>query len=217
MSFPPHIYSGLSSILPLIPTLLATAKGNKKAHPYEEFFSPILANDPESKDKTYRGRITTLIVALYFVVLSRADDNKSDRRDADDFVEFSRIALEGEGLEGQEYHDEVNTWLANIVKRGFMEEQEWFKNVPPSTGGEASQNARNRADEDEEDIMTAKKRRMMNGRSTNASRELEAGGLLPGLGTMMSDRLDWLSDERKADFLDWKAGIMERIRIIEGV
>jgi origin recognition complex subunit 6 len=120
-------------------------------------------------------------------------------------------------LKGEEYHDEVNAWLANIVNQGFMEEQEWFKNVPSSMGGEAAKDARNGEDEDEEGIMTAKKRRMMDRRATNGSREMEDGGLLPGLGTMMSDRLDWLSEERRVDFLEWKAGVMERIRIIEGV
>lgn len=34
---------------------------------------------------------------------------------------------------------------------------------------------------------------------------------------MMQDRVDWLSEDRKADFIEWKEEIMERIKGMEKV
>ena len=40
-------------------------------------------------------------------------------------------------------------------------------------------------------------------------------GLLPGLGTMFQPSLDWLSDDRRADYVTWKKDIMREIRMME--
>ena len=39
--------------------------------------------------------------------------------------------------------------------------------------------------------------------------------LLPGLGTMMNDAVDFLSEERMEEFLRWKVGILRRVEGIE--
>lgn len=53
----------------------------------------------------------------------------------------------------------------------------------------------------------------------HASRDTEdepgAAGLLPGLGTMFQPALDWLSEERRAEYVVWKQGIMSEIDSLE--
>ncbi|KAK5112668.1 hypothetical protein LTR85_011179 [Meristemomyces frigidus] len=45
--------------------------------------------------------------------------------------------------------------------------------------------------------------------------DVGAAGLLPGLGTMFQSAVDWLSDERRAEYAMWKKGIMRDIAVIE--
>ena len=45
--------------------------------------------------------------------------------------------------------------------------------------------------------------------------DLGAAGLLPGLGTMFQPAIDWLSDERRADYAKWKKSILKECAAIE--
>ncbi|KAK4539795.1 hypothetical protein LTR36_010329 [Oleoguttula mirabilis] len=45
--------------------------------------------------------------------------------------------------------------------------------------------------------------------------DLGAAGLLPGLGTMFQPAVDWLSDERRAEYALWENGIMREMAVIE--
>src|SRR5204863_4451251 len=101
--------------------------------------------------------------------------------------------------------------------------QEWFKNAPGPQG-----NAHDNAGDDEEPeerdedgVVSAKRHKSTWGHSTqngcealfetiNGQRRGKSA-LLPGLCTMMQDRVDWLSEERKADYLEWREGILEWI------
>jgi origin recognition complex subunit 6 len=42
-----------------------------------------------------------------------------------------------------------------------------------------------------------------------------AAGLLPGLATMFQPAVDWLSDERRADFATWKEALLRELRVLE--
>ena len=45
--------------------------------------------------------------------------------------------------------------------------------------------------------------------------DLEAAGLLPGLGTMFQPAIDWLSDERRAQYVIWKQNIMRQMPVFD--
>ncbi|KAM3417452.1 hypothetical protein BST61_g5698 [Cercospora zeina] len=45
--------------------------------------------------------------------------------------------------------------------------------------------------------------------------DVGAAGLLPGLGTMFQPAIDWLSDERRADYSKWKKSILKECATIE--
>lgn len=41
-------------------------------------------------------------------------------------------------------------------------------------------------------------------------------GLAPGLGTMFQPAVDWLSDDRRAEYARWKKTILREITMLEG-
>jgi origin recognition complex subunit 6 len=45
--------------------------------------------------------------------------------------------------------------------------------------------------------------------------EENPAGLLPGLGTMFQPAVDWLSEERRAEFEAWKEDLLESVAVIE--
>lgn len=95
------------------------------------------------------------------------------------------------------------------MEQNWAHGQEWFENIPQAgelDGEEEYESDNGAADEGE-----ATKRPKTGRGLLNASRK----GLLPGLGTMMQDRVDLLSEDQQEDYLEWKADIMERIEQVE--
>lgn len=52
-------------------------------------------------------------------------------------------------------------------------------------------------------------------RNGDGLEDLGAAGLLPGLGTMFQPAVDWLSEERRAEYAMWKKGMMREIAKFE--
>jgi hypothetical protein len=59
--------------------------------------------------------------------------------------------------------------------------------------------------EQEEDITPGRSKLV------NLDQDDPEGVLLPGLGTMMSDAVDWLSDERRSQFQIWKRDLIKQV------
>jgi hypothetical protein len=67
------------------------------------------------------------------------------------------------------------------------------------------------AGEEEEDRVFVGRRELQ----LDLDREDPEGVLLPGLGTMMSDAVDWSSEERREGFQRWKRDLLRRVERIE--
>ena len=140
---------------------------------------------------------------------------------------FNVIASKaGQLLDQWEGQKEVEEWVKKINKEGWVKGADWFESVPEGVwdfnlkrvkdamvddvvDDEASENGE--ADEDHE------------GGGDGAIERLELnlepdpeGVLLPGLGTMMQDTVDWTSEIRKQQYEEWKEGILERLENVEG-
>ena len=50
---------------------------------------------------------------------------------------------------------------------------------------------------------------------SDGEEDVGAAGLLPGQGTMFQPAVDWLSDERRAHFAQWREGTMRDLERIE--
>ncbi|KAK4621571.1 hypothetical protein CLAFUW4_06941 [Fulvia fulva] len=139
---------------------------------------------------------------------------------------------------GDTIPDEVTTGLNKLDSNvrfyaleaedcGWLE-MDWYHNVPEGQAGDQDEFEvpESDADEnDEDDAITPRKkpyktplrRKEKHGGKLAVDDEDEVGpsGLLPGLATMFQSSIDWLSDERRADFALWKRGIVKEITAIE--
>ncbi len=114
------------------------------------------------------------------------------------------------------WHDELERMNEKYLVD--MESMEWYLNIPrPDLQDEKNE-------EDDNEVLTPAKqpfktplrRNEKHAKRGGAEEEdLGAAGLLPGLGTMFQPAVDWLSDERKAEYARWKKGIMKEIVLIE--
>lgn len=151
-----------------------------------------------------KDAITTLIVGVYILV-----SKKMHNRQVDDiaYLEQAKCAVQVVGLDLSK-REEVDAWVLRITGSGWTAGNEWWENVPEGVLDEDDADIEMEADEEDGERL-GKRRRLLPDSAE------ERGGLLQGLGTMMQEKVDWLSEERRTDYEDWKGGIMKRIHQIE--
>lgn len=193
-----------------------------------EFLEPIVSiggNEEEFKELVY-----AMVIAVYFIVLARrrnpapsADDEQTNadaqKMDKKTFAEMRQTALICLGLPADRRHrDDVDQWIALIMEQGWANDQEWFENIPLAgelDGEDEEGNSYRHLDEEDAAFRGVKLPKRQDGPSGAGARssrpDAPHGGLLPGLGTMMQDRLDWVSEDRREDFIEWKKNIMSLI------
>ena len=194
-----------------------------------DFLEPIVSITNANNDDDFKELVYAMVVSVYFLVLARrrnpaasADDDiasEGQKMDKKTFTEMRQTALTSLGLPNDRRHrDDVDHWIGLIMEQGWAHDQEWFENIPLAgelDGEDEEGNSFRNLDEEDAAFRGVKlpKRNDETGGSKKGSRSNNAthGGLLPGLGTMMQDRVDWLSEDRREDFLDWKAEILGRI------
>ncbi|KAF7594449.1 hypothetical protein BBP40_009271 [Aspergillus hancockii] len=220
-TLPPHIFAGVSSILYLISQ--ASAYGDDELdEETAEFVEPLILVKDKENDEDYKEVVNALVVAVYFVALARRrssseDEGETKKLDKKTFSEMRQTALVSIGLPSTErrHREDVDQWIAVIMQQGWANGNEWFENIPQA--GELDGDDAYLSDEDgngEDENRIKRQKTAASGRSLlpkSSSRK----GLLPGLGTMMQDRVDWLNDDRKEDYLEWKAAVLARIEQME--
>ena len=95
-----------------------------------------------------------------------------------------------------------------------VEDLEWFQNVPEGVIDIEDVNLGHDSgvDTDDEDtVQTRKKVKQTAARRAEALKPDPDGFLLPGLGTMMQEAVDWLSEESRQDYQVWKADILTKM------
>ena len=180
----------------------------------------------KDKDEDFKELINALIVAVYFLVLARrrqpADDapeSETKKMDKKTFSEMRQTALVSLGLPSTErrHREDVDQWIALVMEQGWAQGKEWFENIPlagelDGDEGDLSDQAGGYA---EGENGGPGGRAVVAGRGSLVIGKSSRRGLLPGLGTMMQDRVDWLSEDRREDYVEWKAEMMARIEQVE--
>ncbi|PWY91749.1 hypothetical protein BO94DRAFT_564497 [Aspergillus sclerotioniger CBS 115572] len=221
-TLPPHIFAGVSTTLYLISE--TTAKHEEEIdEEMMEFLEPVITTKDKDKDEDFKELINALIVAVYFIVLARrrqpADDapeTETKKMDKKTFSEMRQTALVSLGLPSTErrHREDVDQWIALVMEQSWAQRREWFENIPlagelDGDEGDLSDQAGGFAEgEDGGRAAVAGRGSLVVGKSSRR-------GLLPGLGTMMQDRVDWLSEDRREDYVEWKAEMMARIELVE--
>jgi origin recognition complex subunit 6 len=210
----PHIYTGVCVVLRLA-----------------EIWPPSPSTSSDDLPEDLHASTTALVVALYLLVLTRMQKGqlkmKTFHAVIDHAVEAFRISGKGVKLEGEM----IQNWIRRANREGWAKGQDWWDSVPERTldvgvngmGGTDGDDIEmleddeddvvmlsdNEADVEAEDIVVgeASKRKL----EVDLEQEDPEDVLLPGLGTMMQDALDWNSEERRRAFESWKKGIMKRL------
>ncbi|RHZ58252.1 uncharacterized protein CDV56_108412 [Aspergillus thermomutatus] len=223
-TLPPHIFAGVSSILYFISNL--SAKNDEDLdEEMIEFLEPIISVKDAEKDEDFKEVVYALIVAVYFIVLARrrnapdagsSEAGEAKKMDKKTFSEMRQTALVSLGLPSTErrHRDDVDQWIALIMEQSWMNGQEWFENIPQA--GEVDGDDEYLSDEYGGHDNDRKRQKTTGaGHGFLLEDSSKRKGLLPGLGTMMQDRVDWLSVDRREDYIEWKADVMARIQQME--
>ncbi|GIZ47531.1 hypothetical protein CKM354_001062000 [Cercospora kikuchii] len=123
----------------------------------------------------------------------------------------------------------VDFYMLEAEDCGWLN-MEWYRNVPENVE-EAEQQDEDveMEDEGDEEAVTPRKRPTktpLRRKEKHGGKvalpvdgfledDLGAAGLLPGLGTMFQPAIDWLSDDRRADYAKWKRSILKECATIE--
>ncbi|KAI1934789.1 hypothetical protein LOZ66_005645 [Ophidiomyces ophidiicola] len=222
-TFTPHIFAGIPMVLRFAAIEVDDPETDLGS---EELGLCTLVSNPESKDAKYHEAIITLAIALYLIVARRRlaisdDSNNTDclQFGADTLSGLIRTALLTVDMDSRTLPPWVDLWIKLIFMRGWIDG--WYENIQ-TYGDEAVHEEMGEDSEDEDhDIISPKKRKLMNRYTAklrnNVSQNTDEQRLrlLPGLGTMMHDRVDWLSEDRRAESARWREGIMKWIREIK--
>ncbi|KAF7507758.1 hypothetical protein GJ744_010059 [Endocarpon pusillum] len=186
----PHVYTGLCVVLGLAN----------------------LGSGQEDEESIYRNDVTGLTLALFFLVLSRMQQGKVSRESYLTDCERACAVANDEDTNSGVTKDAVDDWIKKISSEGWITDQEWWSSVPEDVFDRLGKPATGESVEPEDgyqaELISRKKRRRTE--LGNDERDAE-GTLLPGLGTMMQESIAWLSEDRQADYMRWRAGVEKRL------
>lgn len=193
--------------MPLIRQLCAAFSVKSLApHVYTGVSTVLILADMITTSKDSHEETSMLTIALFFMALAKARDSVID---PESYVADSERALSIAGLE-MDKRDQVDGWIERISDSGWSEDQEWWHNIPTNTIPTTMDPAYD-SNEEDRDVATFARRR----RKAIQEDEGREGILLPGLGTMLQEQNDWLSEERTLSFRKWKTDVIGRIKQIE--
>ena len=210
---PPHVLAGVSSILTLPAPLQSET---------------VVRIEPK------RDKVPAMIIAVYILVTTRLSGIETS---ADDYSRVRSAAIQTlESIEaGKAQREDVNgrdvdEWLREIRDREWTS-LDWFENIGEGAGLELD-GIGVANDASEEDLGSEQKKMPVeqNLRGMDKSKKTT---LQAGLGTMVSivewsvlvvpsllvrqmqDKVDYLSEERRLNYVTWKQDILARIDVLE--
>ena len=190
---PPHVYTGTCVVLKL-------AK-----------LWPVVGLEHEDE---LRISITAMTIAIYFMVLTKMQRGKmTPELYVDRCGKAVDVAVEmGSGSFNK---DAVDDWIKKMNDKGWCRQQDWWDGVPEDVMDvEGQDNGRDDVAEEDDVVGSKRKRRRLLVEDDQTEGDKE-GVLLPGLGTMMQDAVDFLSEERTLNYLEWKEEVLGRIKQME--
>ncbi|KAL8903096.1 MAG: hypothetical protein Q9207_004145 [Kuettlingeria erythrocarpa] len=197
-SAPPHIFSGVSSIL-TVPTPALESLG------------------PNGMDRLRSLSVEALVIAVYVLARNRllgveTDSERYPVQRDEALMVMSELRSDDEPSVHLD-STSVDSWMREISNNRWTD-MDWFENIGEGAGlaidpiRTESDDGLGRSDFDEDEDLVI-------GRNESNRYKAERPFLQPGLGTMMQDRVDYLSEEKRADYRQWKKNILARIERLE--
>lgn len=208
----PHVYAGTCFVLK-VTKMWPIAAGSS-------------VNEPE-----FKLEVSGLIIAVYLMVLTKMQKGKMTiplfRMVTKESAEYLQLP--------EDILPQVEQWVKKVNQEDYCRTQEWWENVPDSlfdfkppkrnaipgdeTEEESIEQEREQSEWESDDGSESGQRifgRKKKNRDFEDLDEVDPEGvLLPGLGTMMQDAVDWTSEHRKQDFQDWKFDMMKKMKALD--
>ncbi|KAL9610114.1 MAG: hypothetical protein Q9167_005160 [Letrouitia subvulpina] len=191
---PHHVFAGVNTIL-------------KIPAPSEDRIKMAVADRPKEMS------LVALIVAVFMIVRTRLSGKQTTAKDyprlRDQALTIIRESPAVKDIEDTKAAESVGDWMREIG-RGGWQGLDWFKNIDEGVGlavedfPEIENTTTLGANDAERDEMDTADRFLLNGSHANEDY------LQPGLGTMMQDRVDYLSEKRRIEYQRWKKDILRR-------
>jgi origin recognition complex subunit 6 len=181
-----------------------------------------LSSNRDNQKEDKKDKIPALIAAVYFFVGTRLSGRETTGQE---YISQRKAVLgtltilredeelgekiRGKVKNGSEWEGwekvgtkDIDAWLLEISTRGWLK-LDWFENIIEGAGVEGKDDAGQVEADDE-------------AHPPLPGEEVENKDVLQsGLGTMMQDRVDYLSEKKRAEYKIWKQGILARMKQIE--
>ena len=192
---PHHIFAGVSSIMKS-------------------------SNESTEASEVRQGiNIPALIIAVYFFTTARLSDMEIKSEQLVEQIALSlnlvkELAEQGFQL-GVITEVDIRAHMRQIALQKWVE-MDWFQNIKLGSGIGAIEDSLENAeppsasDDDEEKVVVRRQNR-----TSRDPKQVDREHLQPGLGTMMQERVDFLSDEHIRDYQEWQIDVMMRIQGME--
>ncbi|CAF9917644.1 hypothetical protein IMSHALPRED_003709 [Imshaugia aleurites] len=172
-----------------------------------------------SQEQRSAVQIPALIVAVYILVTTRlagtetAPEQYQNRKTL--ALEIVKDAVGKDFAQVEVGNADIDNCMREFKDRKWTQ-MDWFGNIAPGAGvgldGESEDDADDASDHDEADEGGLLP---MTRGSVDRRDSLDQGYLQVGLGTMMRDQVDYLSDQRRHEYQVWKKGILIQIERLE--
>ena len=168
-------------------------------------------------------QVPALIVAVYLMVAQalRGQDGlsatKAQQKKAQTAVQtyFSIQENDTITITPRTLSKDTETYL-QAAKAGWTD-MDWYKNLPSAQDIDTNDpdHTASSATPRNPPAKTPLRRKEKHSQPKIGGQEENPAGLLPGLGTMFQPAVDWLSEERKADFEIWKEEVLGSVVRLE--
>ncbi|RVX67641.1 hypothetical protein B0A52_08170 [Exophiala mesophila] len=191
----PHVYTGTCIVLKLAgvwPPSAETDDGDQGTR----------IPSGASLDET----VTGLLIALYLMTLTKMQTSKMT---VPVYKAISQQAVQE--LQYPYRSAGVEEWIRCVNRDGYIRDQDWWENVPEAEFEFEYREDFAESEDDDDDMLSGKKTRLRVADVRGEEQDDPEGVLLPGLGTMMQESVDFLSDDRTKAFEVWKKNTLRKL------
>lgn len=211
-SLAPHIFAGLGSIVKFqrqkavdsTTTGVTSSRGRSR----RSIAGIKGSTEHEAIDES---DIPALCAVLLFYTHARVSDKETT---ADQYLQQRETAArtilhteQGKDIAKSDLLADIERFMRK-AQNGWLD-LEWYQNIPEGEIDEFG------LDEHMPDVEATNKPSTTPKKRKRDATSTDSGALQRGFGTMMQDKVDYLSEDRRRDYAAWKASMMKRIEQIE--
>jgi len=207
----PHVFAGVFSVLQAQKDLPAETDTPTRKRKRKSGGSA----DHSTITRITERDISALIIVIAFLTISELDEEP----EPDQYIQQRGLAIKTlrkhDPQPPQNENDAITSieYLTREAQNGWLE-MDWYRNI--AKNGITDSGAAGDLSRGIEDELAGESEALTTGRQ--AKKLVVDGGTISlrgGFGTMFNDSADWLSEARKADYVQWKSRIISEINDVQ--